>query len=243
MPRNDGRPTISPSTVLTFMAEPAIYLLRKRFGIKGEVGPGAWMGDAVHHGTAYQLLNTADTDRALALAHDKFLERSQGEVREDIEEAKARIPACLKQSYDALSPFGKPITIEGWVEAPIPGTDWLVRGRTDFGYSDFCVDLKTGRNCYTKPLADHVIQMGCYWRATGLPQKVCYVTEKKFGIVNIPEEDLQTAWNQVVAVVRAISRIEEHSDHDAIALCPPRDLTGFRWDDQLRTKARELWNL
>jgi hypothetical protein len=243
MPHDAGALRLSPSSIMTFLHEPALYVLRRRFGVQAEAGPGAWLGDAVHHGVAYALLHGADHDRAHEAALAKFHERSGGEIRADIDEARERIAPCLRQAMAALAPYGKPVTIEGWVEAPIPGVDAVVRGRTDFGYDDYCIDLKTGRNCYVRPLPDHVLQLACYWRATALPQKLCYVTHARTSIVEVTEEDLAAGWRQIVAAARAMVRLESLPDGDAVTLYPPRDLTGYRWDDATRAKAREIWNL
>lgn len=242
--QRDERIRYSPSMILTYLNEPALFLLRRRFQIRSEVGPGAWLGDAVHTGSEMALLHPqAEHDAVLSAAFAKFDERSMGEVREDITEARARVPAMLKNALDALRPLGKPIIAEGWCEAPVPGTDLVIRGKFDLQYATECIDVKTGRNCYTKPLPDHVLQLGCYWRATGLAQRILYVTEKKFGFVSVSTEDLQTAWNMACNAARAMALLESMLEPDAVKLCPPRDLTGFRWDDPTRAKARELWNL
>lgn len=238
------RKAYSPSQIVTYLNEPALWLMRRRFDVKSEAGPGAWLGDAVHAGAQLALLHPdATTSDVLAYAEKAFHERSAGLVDEATNEAFAKIGAMLVTAIKALQPLGKPLLVEGWCE--VWAGNSLIRGRIDLGYSGDIpdTDIKTGRNCYQKPLPDHLLALACYRQARKRPQQLLYVTTQKFNFVRPSDVELDLAWKQVTRAVEAMEYIDNQSIELAARLCPPRDMSGFRWDQASRDKAKEIWRL
>lgn len=238
------RKAYSPSQITCFLNEPALWVMRRRFGMKSEAGPGAWLGDSVHAGAQMALMHPdASTTDVLAYAEKTFHDRAAGLVDDDTNEAFAKIGAMMMNAIKALQPLGQPLLIEGWCETWVGNT--LIRGRIDLGYSGEQpdVDIKTGRNCYQKPLPDHLIALSVYRRARKRPQQLLYVTTSKFNFVTPTDAELDLAEKQVERAVEAMEYLDSQSIELATRLCPPRDLTNFRWDDASRNKAKEIWQL
>lgn len=247
---DDGRNHYSPSAVAMWADEPALRIIWKRFRVRGDMGVATWLGDAVHQAVAFGLLHgqrfTERADLLAACTQEAgrvLIARAQGELSLELDAARARMPEMIRQALMALLPLGQPLGSEMRVQASVPGTNAVLHGRTDFTYEFECIDLKTSTRAQTKANSDQLAALAFYREATGKAQRLLYATEAKFSWIAPPAEDLDLAWSQLCRHVAALERFDAMPTSELLALFPPRDLSGFRWDETTRRKAAELWNL
>lgn len=245
----------SPSAVAMWMDEPALYILWKRFRVRGDMGVKAWLGDAAHQGTALGLIHEAPIEDCIRQGRLVLTQRAEGESNDEIDGAMESLEPMIRNALDALKPLGKPLAAELKVQCPIPGTNAVLHGRTDFTYSAECVDLKTSVRVMKEANTDQLRALAFYRAATGKEQRLLYVTDRVLpekprkdqaplsGWIAPPKEHLDMAWNGLCRAVAALERADAMSDAELIALFPPRDMSGFRWDEPTRTKAAEIWGI
>lgn len=241
----------SASQINQFLAEPALWCLRRFWNVKGDVGPGAWRGTACEAALDVALYRPeTPADELLATAIRCFDKEAQGLVTDKIEKERGQIERYLANMNGLAKQFGVPLArqvrIEWWPE----GFDVPVIGWVDYSFETGDVDLKTtGRkpsftpNGLIRDKAEHLRQMAIYNAARDKPQTLCYLTPANEPILYpVSEEEMAAALAEVKAAVRAMQRINAAADADDIAqFFPPRDTAGFRWDDITREKAKEVW--
>jgi len=181
---------------------------------------------------------------ALDIALAEFDATMAGEVTKERDD----LAGILEQAKLALAPFGKPLTYQAPIKlAPGErfGLKYGVTGFTDFGYDAFDVDLKVTWALPSKPKFSHVCQVGTYSKLRGdKPQKLCYVTPKKFAIYDVSPEELDMGWRTTFATWKRIetmlSIIETPADATALY---PLNLDSFYWSETTKTKAMEAWSI
>lgn len=216
------------------------YLLGFRDETNGKMAAGSAVEKALHGGLLHGLDIVAIQSEALM----HFDAEMTGEVTKERDD----LPALCAQALDALSPFGKPLTYQAPVKlAPGErfGLRYGVTGYTDFGYDGFDVDLKVTWALPSKPKFSHVCQVGTYSKLRGdKPQKLCYVTPKKFAVYDVSPEELDLGWRTTFATWKRIETMLSiiETPADACALYP-LNLDSFYWSDAMKPKAMEVWNV
>lgn len=226
-----------------FREAPDAFVASYLMGWRDEVNGKMAAGSAVEKAVWAALLDP--TIPAAAVAEAAFDAEMKGEVTKERDD----LPAICAQALEALTPFGKPLTYQAPVKlAPGErfGLKYGVTGFTDFGYGDaFDVDLKVTWALPSKPKFSHVCQVGTYSKLRGdKPQKLCYVTPKKFAIYDVSPEELDMGWRTTLATWKRIetmlSIIETPSDACALY---PLNLDSFYWSDSMKPKALETWGI
>lgn len=214
------------------------YLMGWRDEANGKMAAGTAVEMALH----IALLHGPDTLKSDALG--AFDAEMAGEVTKERDD----LPAIAKQAYAALEPFGKPLTYQAPVKLE-PGVRFGLRygvtGYTDFGYDGFDIDLKVTWALPSKPKFSHICQVGTYSQLRdGKPQKLCYVTPKKFAIYDVSKEDLDLGWRTTLSTWRRIETMLSiiETPADAVALYP-LNLDSFYWSDATKAKALEAWGV
>lgn len=265
MARDHDLPVYSVSQVNRFLAEPALWLMGKVFNIKSQAGPAAWRGTAVETGADAILFTNASLDEATAKAHDRFDMEAQGEVRDDIDKAKAEIEPTLRNLHPALTGLGMPLTRQSRIGIFPDGLDIEIMGYVDYRWPDYLLDLKTtGRmpsidpgTMRIKDKAEHIRQVAVYHKAEAVPPKLLYATpgkpEKgqatKPPLLYCPQSyELDEAWRQVEAACRAMCRLDRSLKAGTdpariLEMYPPREIESYLWDGPTRAKAVEVWKL
>lgn len=213
------------------------YLLGWRDEVNGKMAAGSAGERGVWRG-----LLEGSVSIAIAAALEAFDAEMNGEVTKERDD----LPLIVGQALAALEPFGKPLTYQAPVKlAPGErfGLKYPVTGFTDFGYDAFDVDLKVTWALPSKPKFSHVCQVGTYSKLRGdKPQKLCYVTPKKFAVYDVSHEELDMGWRTTFATWKRIetmlSIIERPSDACALY---PLNLDSFYWSENMKTKAMEAW--
>jgi hypothetical protein len=226
-----------------FREAPDAFVGSYLLGFRDEVNGKMAAGSAVEAGLWRYLLGDP-MDFAIAAALEKFDAEMAGEVTKERDD----IPALVTQAGAALFPFDKPLTYQAPVKlAPGErfGLRYGVTGYTDFGYDAFDVDLKVTWALPSKPKFSHVCQVGTYSKLRGdKPQKLCYVTPKKFAIYDVSPEELDMGWRTTFATWKRIetmlSIIETPADATALY---PLNLDSFYWSDATKSQAMTAWGI
>lgn len=230
-----GIKSLSPTGLLTYQAQPALWLGKQLFGWRDEASPKAWCGNAVETGLHSRMHKAADF---LERAYHIFDQKAQGEVSNDIEQARANIKPMIEQAWTAYAdrhswevPLYQ-VRCETWIDGiEVPLCGWL-----DFEWPEEIDDLKTTLACPTKARDDHVVQMGAYLRARNKQAgRLIYCTPKRFNIIPVTRPEADAAFDTLVRAARAVrhllSRVRDRED--AIRLFAP-DLSDYRWNDQTK---------
>lgn len=239
----------SPSDINLWKAEPALALIKHHFGLRSVAGPKAIRGTAVHTAAQKHMMGEIGFSEANNLAHAVYeqelanlRQETGGMVFDDENEAREDLYPMLDNAVQCLSSLEyNPQGVEAYYSTEVEGL--TLRGYVDFDYPDYQLDLKTGQRAYTKPTPDHLTQLACYWGMTKMPQRIAYVTPKKFHVCLVPEWELSAEWELVKRLCRKIRILKEMPFEQARDLCPPQDMAGFRWDGPTSGKAIEIWEL
>ncbi|OQW34136.1 MAG: hypothetical protein A4E20_11930 [Nitrospira sp. SG-bin2] len=202
------------------------------FGWRDAAGPRAWLGKAVEAGLHSALHGAADYKER---ARNAFLIEAQGELSDEIEEAKQHIEPMLAQACEAykqrigpLKPLFQ-VKCEWWID----GIEVPVIGYLDFEWPEQIDDLKTTLAIPSKPRPDHVAQLGMYMKARNKDAgSLLYVSPKRFVQYPVTMEEAETELASLVRSAKAVrhllSRVRDK--HDAVRLFAP-DFSDYRWND------------
>jgi hypothetical protein len=235
---------LSPSSLLTYQANPAMWVGKYMFNWKDEAGPRAWLGNAVETGL-HSWLSGAEDYLARALTAFEF--KAQGEVSNDIAEAANQIEPMLNQAIQCYASEKKllpqplyQVKCEHWID----GIEVPLIGYLDFQWDGRIDDLKTTQACPTKPRDDHLAQIGMYFRSRNVTAgRLVYVTPKRSNPIPVTLEDTEQPFQSLIRSARAVrhllSRVRDRDD--AIRLFAP-DFSDFRWNDATKKMALEALN-
>jgi hypothetical protein len=232
---------LSPSSLLTYQANPAMWVGKYMFNWKDEAGPRAWLGNAVETGLHSWLLGAEDY---LARAITAFEFKAQGEVSNDIAEAANQIGPMLNQAmmaYASRKALGilplYQVKCESWLD----GIEVPLIGYLDLEWGDAIDDLKTTQACPTKPRDDHLAQLGMYLRSRNKDKgNLCYVTPKRFNMIPVTLEETDAAYRSLIRSAKAVRHMLSmvRDKHDAVKIFAP-DFSDFRWNDSTKKMALE----
>lgn len=226
-----------------FREAPDSFIGSYLFGWRDEVNGKMAAGSAVEKAAWAGLLDPVSEDCA-----DVALTAFDLEMAGEVTKERDDIPAIVSQALTALKPLGKPLTYQAPVKLE-PGVryglKYPVTGYTDFGYDGFDIDLKVTWALPSKPKFSHICQVGTYSQLRdGKPQKLCYVTPKKFAIYDVSPEDLDLGWRTTLSTWKRIETMLSiiETPADAVALYP-LNLDSFYWSETTKSKALEAWGV
>lgn len=235
---------LSPSSLLTYQANPAMWVGKYMFGWRDEAGPKAWGGLAVETGLHSRMHGAPDF---LERAHHAFDEKAQGEVAPEIDEARANIGPMIEQASciykDELHSKTLPlyqVKCECWFD----GIEVPVIGYIDFQWGDCIDDLKTTLACPSKPRDDHLAQLGMYLRSRNADRgRLVYVTPKRAAVYPVTMDETEDAYRSLIRSAKAIRHMlgMVRDKRDAVRIFAP-DFSDFRWNDATKKMALEALN-
>jgi len=233
----------SMSQKTQFEADTALWLMRHEFGIQSEVGPAAWRGTAVEMGCNAIF----DGNDPLETAERVFDSEAGDRSDEKIDAERAKLPKYLAN----LTPY---IKESEWptpkrqikVEYTFSGMSIPTIGYIDYLWPEWHMDLKTRASMppHGVGTAPHIAQVAFYGLCVGLGGSLLYVTpgKDKTPLLCPIDDDMAAAANKrTETTFQAMERVLEMGFEKAMKLFPPRDMTGFMWDDATRKKATEIW--
>lgn len=238
---------ISPSQINLFLNEPSIWVLNKFFGIYGDMGAAVKRGNAVEVGLNMVLMNDFEYDVALNRAYAVFDQEMENIHDDKTEQERANIAGYLEQAITLFKEIGElPLSTQVRHEPEI--FDLPCLGIVDFDYPSFQVDLKTTMrcpSCVENISSEHLRQTTIYNMSSDKPQKLAYVTPKKYALYEVTKEQHDNAKAEILAAIHAMKsayEIEEQRGREALAvLYPPRDTKSFYWDTKTLNAAQDVW--
>lgn len=234
---------LSPSSLNCWRETPGIWCLRYLARVRDEGAPAMWRGTAVERGL--ECLLRGAKDDALPFAMRAFEEAGAlGEVRDDIENESALIPGMVAQCAKWLAALPP---------APLAATQLKIETRLDgvsvpvIGYVDFTfmegpdIDLKTTKQCPSKPRPDHVRQIALYNRARNRPGALLYVTDKRHAYYCPPQEELDEAIYELTDAARSLERfLSLMPDANTAIHCVPMTTDHYAFSSAYKQKLLEL---
>ncbi len=232
---------LSPSSLLTYQANPAMWVGKYMFGWRDEAGPRAWCGQAVEVALHSWL---HDDPNYMVRAAVAFNDKAQGEVSDEITEARKHCEDMIHQAQQAymarlasgILPLYQ-VKCEWWID----GIEVPVIGYLDFEWPEQIDDLKTTLAIPSKPRPDHVAQLGMYMKARNKDMgSLLYVSPKRFQPYPVTMEDAE---RELAALTRSAKAIRHmlsmvRNKEDAVRIFAP-DFSDYRWNDATRKMAIE----
>lgn len=216
--KRHGIDHLSPSSLNCWRETPGLWVLRYLHRVRDDGSAAMWRGNAVEKGME-MILRGRSADDAAAHALTEFEAAAQGEVNDDMDAERKRIPSMVRRVAD----WHKDMT-EAQQIAPLAATQLKVETYLDgvsvpvIGYVDFTfmegpdVDCKSTKACPSAPRPDHVRQIGLYWRARNRPAALLYVTDKRHAYFAPPEHDLHNAVAELTGAARSLERFLSRVD-------------------------------
>ncbi len=224
---------LSASSVNTFAAEPALWIMERLLKKRGPVGCAAHRGTAAESGIVHGLLNpTVEVEacQELALAEYDRLTALSG----DPKRAKEReaVPGIVANGIAELRQYGVPDEVQKRVEATLPGVPVPFLGFADLGWSvhALTLDIKSQLRLSSEISTAHARQVALYIHGTNREGRVAYCTPAKIGVYR-----LEDAAAHVAAVANIAQRMERFlnlsSDPAELAGLVVPDFDSFFWND------------
>lgn len=237
---------LSPSTIATFTAAPAMFVLSKLLKRSQPVGAAAHRGTAVEAGVAHGLLNGADTSDCIIEALREFDTRAALSGDPKREKEREAIPGFVEQALNELRPYGAPSSVQGKVSLDVEGLCVPIIGFYDFEFdkAGIIVDLKTAHQCPSAIKRGHAKQVALYTACHGnFEGRISYVTPKKAATYRLenPREHLAALARGALTMQRFLSLSSDPMELAGLVL---PDLDTFYWSNpSARQAAFEVWGV
>lgn len=214
---------LSPSTLNTFAAAPAMFVLEKLLKRRQPVGAAAHRGTAAEAGVLAGIMSPdAPLEACVSEAMTVFREKTalSGDPRRD-KEAEA-IPGLVEQGILALRSYGPPSHWQAKVEWHVDGIEVPIIGFCDFFWKDhgIIVDLKTQLALASEIKTSHARQVALYAAAMSdnMDARLCYCTPKKSAVYRL---------ENVREHVRALERLAHTMRRFLSVSADPQELAGI----------------
>lgn len=248
---------LSASSINTYAAEPALWVMEKLLGRKMPVGCAAHRGNAAEAGVSMGLFDPKASAHDCAThalkAYDAKTALSGDSNRQKERDA---IPGIVETALAELRQYGvpEPPPADSWngqhkIEVMLPDVSVPFVGYLDFVFPrhGIIVDLKTQLRLASSITSSHARQ-GAIYVAPDSPysnyeMRFAYTTPKKIGVY--PLEDAKERLAEVREIAIRLERFLGLSDDPmelAALLVPNAD--SFYWNnDQAQAARREIYNL
>lgn len=237
---------LSASSINTFAAEPAIWIMERLLKKRGPVGCSAHRGTAGEAGIVHGLLNPkaeVAECQAIALAEYDRLTALSGDPKR-IKEREA-LPGIVATGLAELRQYGVPDEVQKRIEVTLPDVPVPFLGFADIGWSAHGVtlDIKTQLRLNSEISTAHARQVALYIHGTNREARVSYITPAKIGVYR-----LDNAADHIAALTNIAQRMERFlsisSDPAELAAIVVPDIESFYYaDPTTRALARETYGL
>lgn len=217
---------LSASSLNLWSVMPGLWVMRYLCGFKDEMGPAASRGNAVELALLH-ILHGAEFPVDVALrAFDLAM---MGELSDKIDSERALIPGMVAQC-ETWRPPSELLASQIKIECFIDGLSVPIIGYVDFSFTDCDVDLKTTKQCPSKPKSDHVRQVSLYRHARSKKGKLLYVTNKKTADFDVTDEMRDAAIEEISLTAASLESFLNSVEEPIDALKRlPIDRDNFRW--------------
>ena len=131
------------------------------------------------------------------------------------------------------------------IKTELDGCPVPIIGFKDFSFGDLglAVDLQTTERMPSSISADHRLQLAIYNKASGNEtQRGAYCTPKEATILELAPDDARNAIAEATHVARILGdRLEAASSPEEFVSNQIPDFTSFRWHENAREKAAEIF--
>lgn len=235
----------SPSSLNLFCASPAMWVLERVLGKRQPVGAPAFRGTAVEAGVAAGLVDhRVLPDDCVEIARQSYrkLTALSGDTR--CEKYALDIERMVLRGLAELRPYGKPSSMQGYVEWKPEGLRYPIIGYYDFEWADHGIiaDLKTTSTLPSIIKPGHARQVALY-TGGNVEGRLAYITPNKSAVYRL-ENPIEHR-NALHRIALAAERFLALSDdpQELVALTVP-DLDSFYWaPSEARQMAYEVWKI
>lgn len=238
---------LSPSSLNTFAASPAMFVLDKLLKKKGRVGAAAVRGTAVEAGVAHGLTTGAPDSECIEKAQNEFWQLTAMKSDPRNEKEREAITPMVTMALSNLRDYGPPTSTQGRVEVSVCGLSVPIIGYYDFEWSNhkIIVDLKTTHAMPSEIPPKHARQVALYsaFRNHDYDPRLAYVTPKKAAVYRLEnaEEHMKSLERIALSVQRLLS-VSKDPLEIAGMLAP--DVESFYFNDpEVRRAAYEVWGV
>lgn len=242
-----GLAHLSPSSLNTFVASPAMFVLDKLLKRRGKVGAAAHRGTAVETGVAHGLATGALDLECVEKALNQFWQLTALSPDPRNEKEREAIPLMVKMALDELRQYGPPTSMQGRVEVRPEGLMVPIMGYYDFEWSNhkIIVDLKTTHALPSEIPPKHARQVALYsaFRNHDYDPRLAYITPKKSAVYRLEnaEEHMKSLERIAFSVQRLLSVSRDPME---IAGLVAPDVESFYFNDpDIRRAAFSVWGI
>lgn len=237
---------LSPSSLNVWRENPGLWCLRYLAQVKDDGSPAMWRGTAVERGLEHLLRDAPDD--ALPAAMQAFEASALGEIRADIDAEAKLIPGMVSQcskwfnditKAGALAPLAaSQLKVETWLD----GVSIPVIGYVDFTFMEGAdIDLKTTKQCPSKPRPDHIRQVALYNRARKRSAALLYVTDKRFAFYSPTQDELDEGLYELTDAARSLEKfLSVVPDVNTAIRCMPMVTDHYAFGPAHKAKLLEL---
>lgn len=220
--------------------------MTKVFGFSGQVGASAFRGTAVESGISHGIIDGAPLKECVDLARGEFARLSAFSTDPKKEAEAANVADMVKIGLEALLPYGRPTSSQGFVRAEVEGLAVPIIGYYDYMWADhgIIIDLKTSSRLTSKVESSHARQVSLYSHATKADDaRICYVTPKKSAIYKV--DNLAEHFKSLVRISLAMQVfLSKAQTKEELASMIVPDIDSFYYNDPLqRQRAFEIWGV
>jgi hypothetical protein len=224
---------LSASSLSTFAAEPALWVMERLLKRRGPVGCAAHRGTAAEAGIVHGLLKpdaTTEDCQAVALAEYDRLTALSGDPRR----AKERdaVSPIVATALPTLHEYGIPDGVQLRIERRLDGVPVPLIGFVDVRWSHhgMLLDIKTQLRLSSQISPGHARQIALYAHGTNDAAGIAYCTPGKIGIYRL--EDVAEHLAAMANIARRLERfLSVSTDPEELAgmICP--NFEAFYWNE------------
>ena len=241
---------LSPSSIATFIENPAIYILEKIFKYRFVGGAAAMRGQYIESGINQILSNNKIDIETIAkrMCNDFINQCIQMNITpEEYNKELAFIEKAILILPKELERFGKIVSYQKEVGYEYKGT--ILKGYTDFEFQKndnlIFVDLKTTAK-QPKPSTRHKIQQYIYSKATNVENKLFYVQilkkSSKVEEYKLSQEDeyhIPKIIHQAIENLNYLCSLANTKDDFKRLITPNPD--DWKWSNDKIKARKEVW--
>jgi hypothetical protein len=236
----------SPSSLNLFAAAPAMFVLERIMGIDQKVGVPAHRGKAVEDGVTLGLENLdAPMQECIDVAFTRYDSLSALTPDPRREKYRDTIPDMVRSALKELREYGRPTTVQGFVEWKPDGLRLPIVGYFDYEWAQHGIlgDLKTTERMPSEIKKSHARQVALYASSDNVDARLIYVTPKKleaYKLENIREHRM--ALVNIAKCVESFLDLSDDPEYFKRIVVP--DLESFYWSNPpARQLAFDHWGI
>lgn len=235
---------LSASSLSTFAAEPALWIMEKLLKRRGQVGCAAHRGTSAEDGIVHGLLNpnaAIEDCQAIALAKYDQLSALSGDPKREKE--RAAVAPIVATAIPELRKYGIPDGVQLKIERRLEGVPVPFIGFVDLRWSQhgMLLDIKTQLRLSSEISPGHARQVALYAHGTNDAAGICYATPAKVGIYRLEDAATHTAAMANIAKrLEAFLSLSTDPHALAAAICP--NFESFYWSNpHTRALGKEIY--